>query len=706
MKRNPFLITLPICLLTLPFLLPVCTPALGKEVTDGLPFRAGEEFPNVEAAWNQLKSEPAADAETPGFIALSKQSRAYRGKRVQLEGRLLRIDEQSVSAKSESDSHISIFYEIWVLLSDEKRIPARLLVRELPPGLEPDSPDAPDAPLRRDRIAATGIYYRQAAYNGGDDFYNSPVIIADTFSVTARSAENSTEKASPWYWKAGALTVLLLLWIVIRFILIPRSRRTRVRFPLSAPETPGSDFQFQEDELQEMKDAADSRAEKSGKILPLLLLAFCFAGTVFADSEPATFRVDGTFWSEITPINTDALFQSRSETDPAFLENAQILLVRLHENISPGLLARSLAEPRSGGTFSFPDDFGVPFRFRGKVTAAAKTTLNKRADFPELETFVLTLETGSGTVTVYSPAVPKGWGNDGSKGIGETAEGIGILLEKYDDPILAAPRVGSAGGSGPLGRLGYDTSLFDTVSARSISELAQAGGNRQELLRQFRLNPSDRLPFYGLLTKTAELPAGTLKEAAKTETVSTVDLFNHPSETQGIPVTLTGHLRRAQKVLVTDGEISALYGIDHYYELYLFTAESQDYPILFCVPELPISESGKPMPVGSGEGYREEVTLTGFLYKPWAYRIDPANAQLAPGFLESDRETGKHWIAVPLMIGTDGVWNAEASDSAHPFSDGVFWLLGGFFFLVLLYLTARRKSKPLRFRIGQHPSHP
>ena len=169
-------------------------------------------------------------------------------------------------------------------------------------------------------------------------------------------------------------------------------------------------------------------------------------------------------------------------------------------------------------------------------------------------------------------------------------------------------------------------------------------------------------------------------------------------------------MRRAQPVLIPDGEIVSLYGIDHYFELYLFTSDSQDYPILFCVPELPTDPDGRPLPLGTGAGYREEVTLTGFLYKPWAYRIDPANSGLEPLPSDADAEEGKSWIAVPLMIGLRGTWNSDASPSEKwdsPFSPKVYPVLGGFIFLVILYLMLRRRrSKPLRFSVGGGPENP
>ncbi|MBO7725215.1 MAG: hypothetical protein J6S40_02000 [Thermoguttaceae bacterium] len=693
-------------------------PLRADEVLDGLPFFLEKEHEPIDRLRARLESEPPTDPISVGFIPLSRQSRAYRGRWVHIEGRLLRVAEITLPAEKEDGLNLETYYESWVLLDDERKIPIRLLSFSLPPGIVPSETDAP---LRRERIAADGIFYRIASYNAGDDFYNSPIVAAPGFALlTPIAAVGETSPSSgAWRWKGIALAALFALWILVRFFLLPRRKRRRnerLRRVLSKDD----DEPFDPAQLDALKDlpvpTLPTDAESTGDDAPpatkttlsLLFVALLLsAGTAAAD-DPSAVSIDCAFWKEVTPIETDLLFAAESEDAPAFAESLQIILTRLKSGVSPGLLARAL--PADGDPFdAFPENFGVPVRVEGEVTAVAPVRLEARADFPPLDTWRVELGKNDPPLILRTASIPKGWGSDGSKGIGRKCSGLGIFFEKFTVPIVALSRLEWLDAPTPLGAMGFDVSLFDTIEAHAIGELSSLpdGEKRRGILRNFRLTPDDRYPFYGLL-------AGTVRASGKPipsgpDPPAVVDLFNRPASFQGVPVTLTGHLRRAQPVLVSDGEIVSLYGIDHYYELCLFTNDSQDYPIIFCTTELPADPDGRPLPLGSGTGYREEVTLTGFLYKPWAYRIDPSNSGLQPALSDTDSDEGKSWIAVPLMIGLRGSWNSDASPTEKwdsPFSPKIYPVLGGVIFLVILYLMLRRRSKPLRFHVGGGPENP
>ena len=699
-----------------------------EEISDGLPFFLERERGPIDRLRSRLENETPSDPIDVGFIPLSRQSRAYRGRWIRVEGRLLRVSEITLPAEKEDGLNLETYYESWVLLDDQRRIPIRLITLSLPPGV---APSESDAPLRRERIAAEGIFYRLASYDAGDDFYTSPVVAAAAFTLLTPAASGAESPSRPGArrWKGIALFALFTLWVLVRFVLLPRKRRSSAPRFRRVP-TRGGEAPFDPALLDALKEAppptlpadgsspetasddpggndAPSSPVSGGPLLLLLAALALSAGTASAD-EPDAPSIDRVFWEEVTPIETDLLFAAESEDAPAFAESLQIVLTRLKSGVSPGLLARAL--PADGDPFGrFPERFGVPVRVEGEVTAVAPARLDARADFPPLDAWRVELGRHDPPLILWTASIPKGWGSDGSAGIGRKCGGIGVFFEEFAAPIVALSRLAWLDAPAPLGRLGIDVSLFDTVEAHAIAELSSlpAGAERKKILQNFRLTPADRYPFYGLLAGAARAAGRPIPPAA--DPPGAAGLFNRPAEFQGVPVTLTGHLRRAQPVLIPDEEIVSLYGIDRYYELYLFTGDSQDYPILFCLPELPTDSGGRPLPLGTGPEYREEVTLTGFLYKPWAYRIDPANSRLAPVPSDAEVEEGKSWIAVPLMIGLRGTWNSDASPSEKwdsPFSPKVYPLLGGFIFLVILYLMLRRRSKPLRFRVGGGPENP
>ena len=751
------------------------------------------------------------------------------------------------------------YYENWVLLDDERQIPVRLLTRTIPSGFLPDSEDTnppkamndsgdPEntlpARLRHERISADGVYYRQASYNAGDDFYNSPIIVAFDFRVLSAPTDTADRAdgaggVSSLHLKIAALAVLFVLWFFLRFVLLRKKRGRSVR-NVTLPR-PDASFRFDSDDIELLKNSASfpsvetdeaEKLDKTGKIGesdnptepareknendPVRHFAFAFllfaaltggmasestspiapqdtptadhpdssdsfnspdnpekaekAESAAGNPENGLLPMNATFWREIAGIDLDALTAATPEDD-AFRNSLRSVLDRLERNIPLGLLHRHLppeekSSPEETASAEeetltrlferFPENFGQPVRFRAPVEKIVPVDLTSpdppdvnSVQTPPARVYRVTLRLPSGKpLTVYSPSIPHRWGPDGADGIGETADGIGVCFHHVPEPILAAARIGCRTEATPLGRLGCDVSLLDGVSALPPSALTEAKSEeeRKRILMNFHLTTADRYPFYGLLAAMIDVEPETLtRELARQAKVSpaptVVDLFNHPETAQGVLVSLNGHVRRARKIVVDDPEIRELTGLDHYYELYLFTSDSQDYPILFCTPELPISmktippsdrsrdfspqdgaknrfeskgQEGKEpsvlirrLPVGSGDDYREEVRLTGFLYKPWAYKVDAANSPYA----SPDDETGKSWITVPLMTGGPGDWFPDESVT-NPESGGSPGILIGFaaalVIAALLYFTIRPKSKPIEFRLGgqESPSGP
>lgn len=127
-------------------------------------------------------------------------------------------------------------------------------------------------------------------------------------------------------------------------------------------------------------------------------------------------------------------------------------------------------------------------------------------------------------------------------------------------------------------------------------------------------------------------------------------LFNDAANQQGRLFVFDGIARRALRVEVgttpIEGESgnAAHFGFDHYYELEVFTDDSQNHPLVFCVRELP---PGFP----TGDSLREPVRIAGFFFKAWLYRArgiatddDPSKSDSNAGDVDPARYA-------PLLIG-------------------------------------------------------
>jgi len=124
------------------------------------------------------------------------------------------------------------------------------------------------------------------------------------------------------------------------------------------------------------------------------------------------------------------------------------------------------------------------------------------------------------------------------------------------------------------------------------------------------------------------------------------------------------------RIPVTDPDIRQRFGIDHYYNIYLFTEDSQSNPVVFCVRELPPG-----MPTGDAPQYAEYVEVAGFFFKTWAYRV-PSIA-LGP----DSPEGGRRMQLAPLLIGARPVWFPRETPADNALIGAI---AGGLFVVTLI----------------------
>ncbi len=263
-------------------------------------------------------------------------------------------------------------------------------------------------------------------------------------------------------------------------------------------------------------------------------------------------------------------------------------------------------------------------------------------------------------------------------------------------PVFVAPRLAWYQNN-LLGRLGMDTGLFDTVEDRKP------------------LTKKDRAAFYEMLVAVGRTKPGQLLRQAEAklpkipakwretnrkgqEFYSVVPLFNKPNTQRGRLVALRGTARLVEEVFVDEPDLVAQYGIDHYYQLMLFTGDSQGNPLTFCVRELP-----EGMPHGNIPNYGESVQVAGFFFKVWSYPIRRRSDEaLSPGESKTRDQLS------PLLIGRSLVWRPPPKPTDQTRANVI---VGGLFIaaMIVVWVVAwqsmRRERRWIDQAIGGPPKN-
>lgn len=295
---------------------------------------------------------------------------------------------------------------------------------------------------------------------------------------------------------------------------------------------------------------------------------------------------------------------------------------------------------------------GQMFRLRGWVTDVEPRRLSEKAadmfGFRQYYRCKFTLEEGQ-EVVVVALDVPKQWRKGGpvEGRMNQRATAQGLLLKISADergnpvPLLLAQRVAWFPDTA-LGNLGMDVGLLDGV------------------VHNQRITHEEREAFYQMLAAVGRAKPGQLYAEAekilkesKKDRFSVVPLFNEPKEQVGKLVELSGTARRVVRARVDDPDIVSRFGIDHYYEIEIFTRDSQSNPIVFCVREIP-----EGMPEGEGKGYRQQVSIAGFYFKKYGYgiRVPTEDRPTAGKEAGEKKKTSSIGQLAPFIIGREVVW--------------------------------------------------
>ena len=816
-------------------------------VEDGFPLIYRRDGAALEAIWNALEPSEAGQAEQTGKterngeiektppepfaeavdFQLRRQGPRYKGKTLALRGRLLRavwvptaretaqvgevgqVGEAAQNgevATREESGESGGFYDLWVLLPDSKRDPVRLLTRRAPPGFKVDErlenatayPETVE--YRRETVEATAVYYRTTAFDGGDDFYAAPTLVAVDFRWSGAAngeggADRETGKIGKigkmrnWLGvKIGGVALIVVVWLLTRRKsakkLGKRGKQGKKTLDLPDSLEPFALFFVAAGAFVGAVRAETPEVEKNAETAQVGEL-----GRNAQDND------DAAFWSVATGVDVDAWRRETafsSEIQPPLDSNEAVerrriavaTFERLARLVSPSVLAERFggnaqtgqsgengkaalvgtlgdyvaaapsARPAAVPGASVRYFCGTALRIDRLATGADEAA---RIGGDALYRVVVALDSpengGIGengkngetsaapeTLVVYSPNVPKfaapssffdanakrdktektgkaaneakrdglaKLSERGNVGVGERVGGLGVCFGREADGAVAlATRVGWFPTDAPLGRLGVDLSAFEGAPIYPIRTLTaeKDPARRREIARTLRWTSADVRPFYETLAAVRRdsrrdgkiVLAPNLRFSSDAEKI--VALFNRPEEYQGRVATLRGRVRRANLVLVDDPDVVAATGIDRYYQLYLFANDSQGWPLVLCVPELPDG-----LKTGGGKEYRREIEFVGAFTKTWAYKTSAQKTQDAQ--TPQDAETPQNaqtariveptgpgpWGRVPVLVGrVVRVAPEEASTPKTPVSPTA--IVVGFAVLSAAWVALRRRA--------------
>jgi hypothetical protein len=298
---------------------------------------------------------------------------------------------------------------------------------------------------------------------------------------------------------------------------------------------------------------------------------------------------------------------------------------------------------------------------------------------------------------IFTETIPQAW--KPGQVLNERAGALGMFLKlsaadaKRPAPVFVARRVAWYPPT-ELGDLGMDYGLFDDLTSQesTTEQDAQTKAKPSRDLGALRLGSRTSECFYQMLAAAGRAKPGELQQKASRalqksgkKNDSVVSLFNQPQNQYGRLVVLTGNVRQVIPVRIgkEEEDIQTRFGIAQYYQMFLFTDDSQGNPLVFCVRKLP-----KGMPTGEDPHYAEQVTVAGFFFNTWAYRNRDSSGPLGQA----------RWQLAPLLIGHELTWHPRPTKPSNAGAGAVF---AGLFVVVVVGVGVamwRSRRADQRFR--------
>jgi hypothetical protein len=606
----------------------------------------------------QRYDEHAIEAAATGSATVSqlfRQPQNYRGRLLTVRGLVRRCRHLAAPANA---AGLESYYQLVVRAAGGSHIPLVIYCLDLPRQF----------PLGKDlneEVEVTGVFFKNWAFASDAGIASAPLILSRSLRWFARSA---APERPVGVRQIALLAVISSVVAAIAVTWMWRRAGGRQR----------------------------PRCAAGCLIAAVLGLPTSANGTAAPTVERATVdRPDAREFLELIGFSPQSLAElSVPGRDDGGLDERLLVLLHHVRRADRSALEQWSAEELIVDEGSLPgaDALGLWFRIRGRVRGRVsyelKRDLAERMEFATCQVCDVRCESGNWPIRLVVPRVPTRWPAPGES-LDEPITAWGMFLGadkgETDRPRLSfvSPRVAwhpdRPGADVPLGMailggIGMDVALWDDVMNRQpltgvdreafFQLLWAAGKTRHDgLVRQTRSELAVLLPEWKHLRDQANVGPRELAELnglirqGERGMTSVVPLFNRPQSQFGRLVLVEGTARRAQRIELVDAggrgmsDIVSRYGMDHYFEVDLFTADSQDNPLVFCFRELP---RGFPL----GERIGEHVRVCGFFFKSWAFQSR----------LQASEMQGKHagpqsggLQLAPLLVGPAPEWLPHAA---------------------------------------------
>lgn len=250
-----------------------------------------------------------------------------------------------------------------------------------------------------------------------------------------------------------------------------------------------------------------------------------------------------------------------------------------------------------------------------------------------------------------------------------------------------------------------------TLTEQNVAAGAELWQARKPALEQRRAELRQRLAAgkdaarHGALQRELEAVrrglalAAAVEKQAEGKFSSVAPLFLQPEQEVGELVRIEGLARRAVRIAIPGGvAFLGQTSLDGYCELEVFTADSQNLPVVCCV-------SGLPADFPVGDQISEPVRVDGVFFKSWRYRTRKNLA--GPG------ETGRQKrMYTPVVVGGVPTWLTAATSERNGWGlrGGIAFLVALVVFWVTMFRLAerdrRRRAASQPDRLDEMPGNP